>query len=141
MKKPVLLVVAAAGLAVLIVLGSGKAPMQQGTFSEAIAADNTGANTGMAVATFADPRFVQAIDQVGSRTKLRTKVLVIVDATTERQGRGIRQLPLILREQRKEPDLIFATGDGAIRVIKVRADAGKLTAAEAGLEAGAKLGE
>ncbi len=35
---------------------------------------------------------------------------------------------------------VVATGDGAIRVIKVRADAGKVTAAEAGLEAGAKLG-
>ena len=35
---------------------------------------------------------------------------------------------------------VVATGDGAIRVIKVRADAGKVTAAEAGLAAGAKLG-
>ncbi len=39
---------------------------------------------------------------------------------------------------------VIATGDGAIRVIKVRADAGKLTTAEyaavAGLEAGSKLG-
>ena len=39
---------------------------------------------------------------------------------------------------------LVATGDGAIRVIKVRADAGKVTAGEyaaaAGLEAGSKLG-
>jgi methionyl-tRNA formyltransferase len=39
---------------------------------------------------------------------------------------------------------VVATGDGAIRVIKVRADAGKVTAGEyaaaAGLEAGSKLG-
>ncbi len=39
---------------------------------------------------------------------------------------------------------VIATGDGSIRVMKVRADAGKLTAAdyaaEAGLEVGAKLG-
>ena len=34
----------------------------------------------------------------------------------------------------------IATGDGAIRVMKVRADAGKIAASEAGLEAGAKLG-
>ena len=40
--------------------------------------------------------------------------------------------------------ILVATADGAIRIMKVRADAGKLTAAEyaaqAGLEAGAKLG-
>jgi methionyl-tRNA formyltransferase len=39
---------------------------------------------------------------------------------------------------------VVATGDGAIRVVKVRADAGKVTAGEyaaaAGLEAGSKLG-
>ena len=39
---------------------------------------------------------------------------------------------------------VIATGDGAVRVIKVRADAGKLTTAEyaaaAGLEVGSKLG-
>ena len=39
-----------------------------------------------------------------------------------------------------ENGAVVATGDGAICVIKVRADAGKVTAAEAGLEAGAKLG-
>ena len=39
-----------------------------------------------------------------------------------------------------EDGAVVATGDGAIRVIKVRADAGKVTAAEAGLETGAKLG-
>ncbi len=33
-----------------------------------------------------------------------------------------------------------ATGDGSIRVMKVRADAGKIAASEAGLEVGAKLG-
>jgi len=41
-------------------------------------------------------------------------------------------------------DILVATADGAIRIMKVRADAGKLTAAEyaaeAGLAAGAKLG-
>jgi methionyl-tRNA formyltransferase len=39
---------------------------------------------------------------------------------------------------------VVATGDGAIRVIKLRADAGKVTAAEyaaeSGLEIGARLG-
>ena len=53
MKKPVFLAVAAAGLAVLIILGLGKSPMQPGGFSEAIAADSDGGNSGMAVATFA----------------------------------------------------------------------------------------
>jgi phage terminase large subunit-like protein len=40
--------------------------------------------------------------------------------------------------------VVVATADGAIRVMKVRADAGKVTAAEyaatAGLEVGSKLG-
>ncbi len=39
-----------------------------------------------------------------------------------------------------EAGATVATGDGAIRVMKVRADAGKIAAAEAGLEVGAKLG-